>query len=160
MGGTIRCSLFLWTSSFSLPLYLNIVPAPVFQRRCLAHSPKEMSSQNHIPFRRSFSCQSAKQKADTQRHQKSAGALLSLQNDVLCIGFEIQRRDCLFIHSLADSTKKHKVRTAVFSFSTPQALGGLRLSQSKHLVFSCSPLLRETILYQKTRRKSSFSSGF
>lgn len=55
-------------------------------------------------------------KADTQRHQKLAGALLSLQNDVLCIGFEIQRRDCLFIRLLADSTKKHRVRTAVFSY--------------------------------------------
>ena len=160
MGVTIRCSLFLWTAAFSSPFHLNVVPAPFFSAALSRLLPKERSSQNHIPFRRSFSCQSAKQKADTQRHQKSAGALLSLQNDVLCIGFEIQRRDCLFIHSLADSTKKHKVRTAVFSFSTPQALGGVRLSQSKHLVFSCSPLLRGIILYQKTRRKSSFSSGF
>ena len=36
MGATIRCSLFLWTSSFSLPFYLNVVPVPVSQRRCLA----------------------------------------------------------------------------------------------------------------------------
>ncbi len=84
-----------------------------------------ISSQNHIPFRRSFSCQSAKQKADTQRHQKSAGALLSLQNDVLCNGFEIQRRDCLFIRSLADSTKKHRVQTAVFSLNISAGVGRL-----------------------------------
>nr|WP_303929565.1 hypothetical protein [Ruminococcus bromii] len=86
--------------------------------------PRKLSSQNHIPFRRSFSCNRQNKKADTQRHQKSAGVFLSLQNDVLCNGFEIQRRDCLFICSLADSTKKHRVQTAVFSLSIPQALGG------------------------------------
>ena len=36
-----------------------------------------------------------KTKKPLHRHQESAGALLSLQNDVLCNGFEIQRRDCL-----------------------------------------------------------------
>lgn len=55
----------------------------------------------------------------------SAGALLSLQNDVLCNGFEIQRRDCLFIRSLADSTKKHRVQTAVFSLSISAGVGRL-----------------------------------
>lgn len=36
MGVTIRCSLFLWTATFSLPFSPNVVPAHVFQRRCLA----------------------------------------------------------------------------------------------------------------------------
>ena len=59
-----------------------------------------ISSQNHIPFGRSFSCK-RQNKKPLHRHQKSAGALLSLQNDVLCNGFEIQRRDCFApIHSL------------------------------------------------------------
>ena len=117
VGATIRCSLFLWTATFSLPLYPNVVPATAFQRRCLARSRKRghrkiiSHSNGHLVVNRQ------NKKADTQRHQKSARALLSLQNDVLCIGFEIQRRDCLFIRSLTDSTKKHKVRMAVFSYS-------------------------------------------
>lgn len=57
--------------------------------------------------------------------------MLSLQNDVPCNGFEIQRRDCFYTHSLADSTKKHRVAVTVFSLSIPQALGGFcRKSQS------------------------------
>lgn len=39
-----------------LSFCLNAVPAPV-KRCCLAHSPKERTSQNRIPFSRSFSCQ-------------------------------------------------------------------------------------------------------
>jgi len=31
-------------------------PCPHLRRRCFAHSPKKRSSQNHIPFSRSFSC--------------------------------------------------------------------------------------------------------
>lgn len=89
-----------------------------------------------IPFRRSFSCNRQNKKADTQRHQKSAGALLLLQNDVLCIGFEIQRRDCLFIRSLADSAKKHRVQTAIFSLSISQALGGLRRIRNQNISYS------------------------
>ena len=50
-----------------------------------------------------------KTKKPLHRHQESAGALLSLQNDVLCNGFEIQRRDCYRTHSLANSTKTHRV---------------------------------------------------
>ena len=50
-----------------------------------------------------------KTKKPLHRHQKSAGALLSLQNDVLCNGFEIQRRDCCRTQSLANSTKTHRV---------------------------------------------------
>lgn len=50
-----------------------------------------------------------KTKKPLHRHQESAGALLSLQNDVLCNGFEIQRRDCCCTRSLANSTKTHRV---------------------------------------------------
>ena len=50
-----------------------------------------------------------KTKKPLHRHQKSAGALLSLQNDVLCNGFEIQRRDCCRTQTLANSTKTHRV---------------------------------------------------
>lgn len=42
-----------------------------------------------IPFGRSFRSK-RQNKKPLHRHQKSAGALLSLQNDVLCNGFEIQ----------------------------------------------------------------------
>ena len=122
----------------------------LFQRRCLAHSPKKKSSQNRIPFSRSFNFQSAKQKADTQKHQKSAGVFLSLQNDVLCNGFEIQRRDCLFICSLADSTKKHRVQTAVFSLSIPQALGGLHRILNRNILYLVVVLFHEGFRYTKT----------
>ena len=50
-----------------------------------------------------------KTKKPLHRHQESAGALLSLQNDVLCNGFEIQRRDCFRTQTLANSTKTHRV---------------------------------------------------
>ena len=50
-----------------------------------------------------------KTKKPLHRHQESAGALLSLQNDVLCNGFEIQRRDCCRTQTLANSTKTHRV---------------------------------------------------
>lgn len=109
-----------------------------------------ISSQNHIPFRRSFSCNQQNKKADTQRHQKSAGALLSLQNDVLCNGFEIQRRDCLFICSLADSTKKHRVQTAVFSLSIPQALDGLHRILNRNILYLVVVLFHKGFYYIKT----------
>ena len=116
------------TFSPFLPVCLNVVflslpqslTAALFRSLCS----RKRSWQNHIPSSRSFSCNRQNKKADTQRHQKSAGVFLSLQNDVLCNGFEIQKRDCLFICPLADSTKKHRVQTAVFSLSIPQALGG------------------------------------
>ena len=88
------------------------------------------------PIQTVIQLSSANKKADTQKHQKSAGASLSLQNDVLCIGFIIQRRDCLFIRSLADSTKKHRVRTTVFSLSTPKALGGLHRISNLNIFYS------------------------
>ena len=50
-----------------------------------------------------------KTKKPLHRHQELAGALLSLQNDVLCNGFEIQRRDCFRTRSLANSAKTHRV---------------------------------------------------
>ena len=59
-------------------------------------------------FMQGFS-KKGKTKKPLHRHQESAGALLSLQNDVLCNGFEIQRRDCFRTHSLANSTKTHRV---------------------------------------------------
>ena len=62
--------------------------------------------------------------------------LLLLQNDVLCIGFEIQRWDCLFIRSLADSAKKHRVQTAVFPLSISQALGDLRRIRNQNISYS------------------------
>ena len=129
MGATIRCSLSLWTHFLSLFARLSecrfSVPSPEFHRSVVSLCfPRKLSSQNHIPSSRSFSCNRQNKKADTQRHQKSAGVFLSLQNDVLCNGFEIQRRDCLFICPLTDSTKKHRVHTAVFSLSIPQTLGG------------------------------------
>ena len=114
-----------------------------------------ISSQNHIPSSRSFSCNRQNKKADTQKHQKSAGVFLSLQNDVLCNGFEIQRRDCLFICSLADSTKKHRVQTAVFSLSIPQALGGLHRIPNRNILYLVVTSFIGTLLYQNPRRKSS-----
>lgn len=105
MGATIRCSLFLWTANFSLPFSLNVVPAPAFSAAFSRSFPFGKSWRS-IPFRRLFSCQSENKKADTQT-SKIGGVWLSLQNDVLCIGFEFQRWDCLFIQLLADSTKKH-----------------------------------------------------
>ena len=96
-----------------------------------------------------------KTKKPLHRHQESAGALLSLQNDVLCNGFEIQRRDCLFICSLADSTKKHRVQTAVFSLSIPQALGGLHRILNRNILYLVVTSFIGTLLYQTPRRKSS-----
>ena len=123
--------------------------------------PRKLSSQNHIPFRRSFNCNRQNKKADTQRHQKSAGALLSLQNDVLCNGFEIQRRDCLFIYSLADSTQKHRVQTAVFSLSIPQALGGLHRILNRNILYLVVVLFHEGFRYTKTLAENQvfFSEG-
>ena len=60
-----------------------------------------------------------KTKKPLYRHQESAGDLLSLQNDVLCNGFEIQRRDCCRTHTLANSTKTHRVvGDGIFSYHT------------------------------------------
>lgn len=117
MGVTIRCSLHLGTSSFSLPFYLNVVPASAFSAALFRSAFRESCHRKIISHSDGHLVVIGKKKADTQRHQKSAGVLLSLQNDVLCNGFEIQRRDCLFICSLADSAKKHRVQTAVFSCS-------------------------------------------
>lgn len=155
MGVTIRCSLFLWTSSFSLPFSLNVVPAPVFSGVVLL-----ISSQNHIPFRRSFSCNRQNKKADTQKHQKSAGALLSLQNDVLCNGLEIQRRDCWFIRSLADSTKKHRVQKAVFSLSISQALGGLHRIPNLNILYSVVTSFKKSFIIPKPYPKIKFLVRF
>lgn len=87
--------------------------------------------------------------------------MLSLQNDVLCIGFEIQRRDCLFIRSLADSTKKHRVQTAVFFLSIPQTLGGLRRIRNQNILYSVVILIEEGLYYiRKPAENQDFSSGF
>ena len=74
---------------------------------------------------------------------------------ILCNGFEIQRRDCLFICSLADSTKKHRVQTAVFSLSIPQALGGLHRILNRNILYLVVTSFIGTLLYQTPRRKSS-----
>lgn len=93
-------------------------------------------SWRNIPFRRSFSCQLANKKTDTQRHQKTAGALLSLQNDETMYRLWNSRTGLFFIRLLADSTQKHKVRMAVFSLSIPQALGGLRRFLNQNILYS------------------------
>ena len=51
----------------------------------------------------------AKQKSLYTDIKESAGTLLLLQNDVLCNGFEIQRRYCYRTQTLANSTKTHRV---------------------------------------------------
>ena len=71
-----------------LPFYPNVVPA----RESHPDVASLMSSQSHISFRRSFNfgCRTGwmflrkTKRADYTEHQKSAGAWLSLQNDVLC----------------------------------------------------------------------------
>lgn len=156
MGATIRCSLSLWTSSFSLPFYPNVVPAPAFSAAWFCSAFRESCHRKIISHSDGHSVVIDKtKKADTQRHQKSTGVLLSLQNDVLCNGFEIQRRDCLFICSLADSTKKHRVQTAVFSLSIPQALGGLHRILNRNILYLVVTSFIGTLLYQTPRRKSS-----
>ena len=94
-----------------------------------------------------------KTKKPLHRHQESAGALLSLQNDVLCNGFEIQRRDCFAPKYLLTVPKRIEWWVTVFSLSIPPALGGFATSQS-YIVFSCNPLFEGIILYHKTCRKS------
>ena len=94
-----------------------------------------------------------KTKKPLHRHQESAGALLSLQNDVLCNGFEIQRRDCFRTHSLANSTKTHRVvGVGIFSQHTA-GIGWLCHISILHRIQLC-PSFKGTILYHKTRRKS------
>ena len=61
----------------------------------------------------------AKQKSVYTGIKESAGTLLSLQNDVLSNGFEIQRRDCYRTQTLANSTKTHRVvDDGIFSLHT------------------------------------------
>ena len=81
----------------------------VFRARFSLENLGELSrSGDHSHFNRQT-------KKPIHRHQQSEGALLSPQNDVLCIGFKIQRWDCLLIRLLADSTKAHRVCMAVLS---------------------------------------------
>ncbi len=123
--------------------------------------PRKLSSQNHIPSSRSFSCNRQNKKADTQKHQKSAGVFLSLQNDVLCNGFEIQRRDCLFICSLADSTKKHRVQTAVFSLSIHAGIRRQYRIPNQNILYSVVILFQEKLYYiRKPAGNQVFSTGF
>lgn len=79
-----RLSLRRSTQMSFLPLF--------FQRRCLTHSPKERSSQNHIPFRRSFSCNRQNKKPihrDIKNRREHCSRFKMMK---LCIGFEIQIR--------------------------------------------------------------------
>lgn len=117
MGVTIRCSLHLGTSSFSLPFYLNVVPAPAFSAALFRSAFRESCHRKIISHSDGHLVVIGKTKSRYTETPKIGGSLLLLQNDVLCNGFEIQRRDYLFICSLADSAKKHRVQTAVFSCS-------------------------------------------
>ncbi len=84
---TAQSSLLISSESCSMqgtPFYPNVIPAPCpaalprsYHRKIISHSDGQ-------------SVVNGKTKKPLQRHQKSAGALLSLQNDVLCNGFEIQ----------------------------------------------------------------------
>ncbi len=139
-----------------MPFYPNVVPAPAFSA-AFSRSFPFWKVLMEYPVRTviQLSRYSRQNKKPIHRHQKSAGVFLSLQNDVLCNGFEIQRRDCLFICSLADSTKKHRVQTAVFSLSIPQALGGLHRILNRNILYLVVTSFIGTLLYQTPRRKSS-----
>ena len=101
-----------------------------------------------------------KTKKPLHRHQESAGALLSLQNDVLCNGFEIQRRDCCRTHSLANSTKTHRVvGDGIFSQHTA-GIGWLCHISILHRI-QLQSLIREILLYTiELIFVNKFSDGF
>lgn len=130
-----------------LPFSPNVVPAPVFSA-ALSRSFPFGKSWRSIPFSRSFSCQSANKKADTQRHQKSVRALLSLQNDVLCIGFEFQRRDCFSSVHLLTVPKSIKCGWRYFRIATVVVRRLLFSSRffSYHL-FSCSVTVKPSQIH-------------
>ena len=130
-----------------LPFSPNVVPAPVFSA-ALSRSFPFGKSWRSIPFSRSFRCQSANKKADTQRHQKSVRALLSLQNDVLCIGFEFQRRDCFSSVHLLRVPKSIKCGWRYFRIATVVVRRLLFSSRffSYHL-FSCSVTVKPSQIH-------------
>lgn len=103
-GVTIRCSLLLWTSSFSLPVCLNVVflflprnlTAASFRSLC-SH---KRSWQNHIPSSRSFSCNRLsgnKKSRHTNAYRLPAKRIdlsLAVWLHIHVTGFEIQSRNC------------------------------------------------------------------
>ena len=96
-------------SVYVLPVCLNAVPAPV-KRRCFAHFPKKVSSQNHIPFSRSFSCnrrlgnKKAGTKTCTDHPKKDRFLPLRVWYHIHVTGFQIQSRNCPLRLSVADSS--------------------------------------------------------
>lgn len=93
----------------------------LFQRRCLAYFHSE--SRGGVSHSDGHAVVAGKTKSRYTETSKSAGVLLSLQSDVLCIGFEFQRRDCLFICSLTDSTNKEQSADGGIFVSLPWAIG-------------------------------------
>ena len=151
MGATIRCSLSLWTSSFSLPFYPNVVPAPAFSAAWFCSAFRESCHRKIISHSDGHSVVIDKtKKADTQRHQKSTGVLLSLQNDVLCNGFEFQRRDCFSSVHLLTVPKSIEYRRRYFLLAYTQALVGLHRIPNPNILYSVLTLIQEGFHYIKT----------
>ena len=61
---------------------------------------------------------------------------------------------CSSVHSQT-VPKKHRVQTAVFSLSIPQALGGLHRILNRNILYLVVTSFIGTLLYQTPRRKSS-----
>lgn len=136
-----------------LPFSPNVIPAPVFSA-ALSRSFPFGKSWRSISFRRSFSC-NRQNKKPTHRDIKNPRECYSrfkMMFYVSALKFKV-RTVCSSVHSLT-VPKSIECGRRYFRIAT---VGNRCFTfSSKHLVFSCSPRLRETILYKKNRRKSRY----
>lgn len=125
-----------------VPFCPNGVPASVFLAALSCSYHRKIISQSD-----GHSVVNSKIKKPLHRHQKSAGALLSLQNDVLCNGFEIQN------HTVFMSARRWQYKTAFD--------GGQRyflLAYRKHWAACAAIPFQEHSVWAE--RKSQWNAGF
>lgn len=142
------CGFGLWVSQsdaryscgqqFSFCRFTRMSFLPLFFSAALSRSFPFGKSWRSIPFGRSFSCKSANKKADTQRHQKSAGALLSLQND------ETMYRLCKFRNHLFAVLPRCK-QICVYEWCGKSSAAGSSISS--FIFYLIGTLVKEHIYY-------------
>lgn len=161
MGVTIRCSLHLWTSSFSLPFYPNVVPAPAFSAALFRSAFRESCHRKIISHSDGHSVVNRQNKKPIHRdikNQRERCSRFKMMFYVTALKFK-DGTVCSSVHSLT-VPKSIEVQTSVFSLSIPQALGGLHRILNRNILYSVVVLFQGDFIIPKPSPKIRFMMRF
>ena len=151
MGATIRCSLSLWTSSFSLPFYPNVVPAPAFSAAWFCSAFRESCHRKIISHSDGHSVVIDKTKKPIHRDIKNRREFCSrfkMMFYVTALNFK-DGTVCSSVHSLT-VPKSIEYRRRYFLLAYTQALVGLHRIPNPNILYSVLTLIQEGFHYIKT----------